>query len=459
MNKVAIIYGDYDVEKKAIELLTEIILDFTIQYPICINSSEEKNLDGYTKIYIGTKQTNQYIGKNSTVVLTHPEEYAVSVSSGTAVIEGSDPSGVLYGCSDFYNKYLADVEYTKDDATYWENPFKNELPDFSLQSHPTVKNRGIWTWGHVIYDYRSFIDNMVRLKLNTITIWNDYVPVNAKAIVDYAHESGIKVIWGYSWLWDTDCSAVDITKIDDILKKYEKEYLPLGADGIYFQSFTELNSEYIGDVLIADVVTSFVNKASGMFFEKYPHLELQFGLHANSVRERLEYIKNVDPRIRIVWEDCGAFPFCYATNNDSFEDTMRFVKNAARLRDENDRFGVVTKGLTKLNWDSFEHSDGSIFAGVSSKRIKANRILRKKPIWKYVESFWFTHAGFAAEAVKIMAEEKAGNLFISALIEDGMFEENIMLPAALYAEMLWSPYTDKDILMSEVSRRNYVEFA
>lgn len=49
--------------------------------------------------------------------------------------------------------------------------FKREspLPDFELNSRPAVKNRGIWTWGHVIYDYRSFIDNMVMLKLSTAT--------------------------------------------------------------------------------------------------------------------------------------------------------------------------------------------------------------------------------------------------------------------------------------------------
>ncbi len=60
--------------------------------------------------------------------------------------------------------------------------FKREspLPDFELNSRPAVKNGGIWTWGHVIYDYRSFIDNMVMLKLNTVTIWNDFLPKNAR---------------------------------------------------------------------------------------------------------------------------------------------------------------------------------------------------------------------------------------------------------------------------------------
>lgn len=464
MKKTAIIYGDYEKEKKAIETLTKIILDFTTAYPVCVKSDEEKNLSEYTKIYIGTKETNEYIQKNSALSLKLPEEYAISAKDGVVFIEGSDSAGVLYGCADFYNKYIVSIEYTNNDGTYWENPFEKELPDFFLQSHPAVENRGIWTWGHVIYDYRDFIDNMVMLKLNSLTIWNDFVPINAKDIVSYAHEAGIKVIWGYSWFWDTDCGAIDVKKVNEsipeIIEKYEKEYLPTGVDGIYFQSFTELSEEYIGDVLIAEAVTDFVNNASREFLKKYPDTELQFGLHSDSVKEKLDFIKNVDPRVRIVWENCGAFPFWYIpTDTISLDDTIDFVEKIARLRGENDSFGVVTKGLTKLKWSSFEHLDGSCFTGVSSKRVKANRVLRKKPIWKYVDSCWFTRAGDAARAIKAMTAAKCGKLYISGLIEDGMFEENVMLPSAIFAELLWNPDEDSDKLIGEVSLRNYVEFA
>lgn len=466
MKNIAIIFGECNtgVQKKAVELLCETILDYTVKYPVCTDCKNTSGLDSYTKIYIGTKANNPFIRENSNAVLSHPEEYRISVKDGIIMIEGSDDRGVLYGCSDFYNKYIVGLEYTDNSGSYFENPFERPFPDFEYQSHPAVSERGIWTWGHVIYDYKAFIDNMARLKMNALTIWNDCVPLNAKEIVDYAHDSGIKVIFGYSWFWDTDCNSIDVSAVNDsigdILNKYETEYLPLGCDGIYFQSFTELDKEYIGDVLIAQAVTDFVNNAAKVFFEKYPELELQFGLHANSVKEKLEYIKNVDPRVRIVWENCGAFPFDYIPKNvENFDDTMDFVKKIAVLRGNDDRFGVVTKGLTKLKWSSFEHIDGQIFAGVSTKRIRDNRVRRKNVIWRYLQSYWFTNSGYVEEMIKAMTDAKKGKLYISALIEDGMFEENIMFPAALYAEILWDPYYDINKHINEVALRNYVEFA
>ena len=46
-----------------------------------------------------------------------------------------------------------------------------------------------------MYDYRGFFENMARLKLNEIIIWNDYAPTNGREIVAYAHSLGIRVIW------------------------------------------------------------------------------------------------------------------------------------------------------------------------------------------------------------------------------------------------------------------------
>lgn len=466
MKNTAIIYGECEkgIQKKALELLSETILDFTIKYPLCVKYGEDADISECTKIYIGTKSNNAYIAQNSTTDLTHTEEYAITVKNGTVIIEGFDDGGVLYGCADFYNKYISKIEYTNDDTTYWENPFEKPLPDFELRSHPAVAHRGIWTWGHVIYNYRAFIDNMVKLKMNTVIIWNDNVPINAAEMVDYAHSSGIKIYWGYSWLWDVDCGAIDMktikNSIPSIIEKYEKEYLPLGGDGIYFQSFTEIHGEYIGDVLIAEAVTDFVNSAAAQLLKKYPKLELQFGLHAISVKEKLEYIKKVDPRVRIVWEDCGAFPFGYIPRpTDNFEETMDLAKKIAVLRGDTDSFGAVTKGFTKLDWNTFEHIGASVYTGVSSKRIRQNRVLRKKPFWRYVESFWLANADNAAKAVKQMADMKNGDLHITALVEDGMFEENIMFPVALYSEILWNPNYDVTKYMSEIVLRNYVEFA
>lgn len=36
---------------------------------------------------------------------------------------------------------------------------------------------------------------------------------------------------------------------------------------------------------------------------------------ATSVAQKLDRIAQIDPRVRIVWEDCGAFPYAYLAEN------------------------------------------------------------------------------------------------------------------------------------------------
>ena len=167
-----------------------------------------------------------------------------------------------------------------------------------------------------------------------------------------------------------------------------------------------------------------------------------------------------DPRIHIIWEDLGAFPFSYIPSDvKTFDETRELVEKISKLRGEEERFGVVTKGLTKLDWYDFEHPDAPRFIGVSSKAMKANRIARKRKIWRYLQAYWLVNADKALEMVHLMKELKDGNLYISALVEDGMFEENVMYPVALFAEMLWNADGDVKNLMSEVALRNYIDFA
>ena len=53
---------------------------------------------------------------------------------------------------------------------------------------------------------------------------------------------------------------------------------------------------------------------------------------------------------------------------------------------------------------------------------------------------------------------KKGNLSINVLIEDGMFEEQIMYQAALFSEMIWDCGADYHDLVRDVVIREYVEF-
>jgi len=466
MKKNAIIYGRLTpVQKKAVEMLSQLLLDYTYEYPCCFAHGEPFDTEGYRCFYIGTRQSNPYIAERFAASLTTAEEYCIRVQSDTVVIEGFDDNGVLYGCLDFYNHYLLKLEYPgREDENYRVNCLQEPLPDFCCTAAPSVRERGIWTWGHVIYDYRGFIDNMVKLKMNTLIVWNDRVPFNAEEMVAYAHACGIRIIWGFAWLWDTDCKKISFDRLEDysesILEQYEREYSSLGGDGIYFQTVTELNEEEVGGIVIADAVTGFVNKTAGLFFEKYPALDIRFGLHATSVKSKLQYIRNVDARIRITWENCGAFPFAYHPGTLSdFDETVGFVREIAVLRGRDDRFDAVTKGLTKLDWSAFEHMEGSACVGTSSKTLKANRVVRKSKIWRYLQAYWLSHADKALEMVRVMAEAKAGDLCITALVEDGMFEENVMYPVALYSEMLWNCNAEPGELMSAVALRDYVDFA
>ena len=466
MKKFAIIHGKLktELQKRAIEELSSMLLEHTLEYPICIKCDTGADLSEYKCIYIGTKESSPYIRENSTATLTKSEEYAISVRGGVAIIEGFDDAGTLYGAIDFYNRYVVKFQHPDDDRYFVNFLECDELPEFECSSAPSVKERGLWTWGHVIYDYRGYLENMMRLKMNRIVIWNDHAPVNAREIVECAHSMGIKVIWGFSWLWDTDCARFDLNNIDGfsekIFEKYEEEYAQLGGDGIYFQTFTELHVDNIGGVNIAGAAADFVNRTAALFFEKYPDMEIQFGLHATSVKDNLDLIATTDKRIRIVWEDCGAFPFSYVPNDiKDFDKTAELVEKIAHLRGTDDRFGAVTKGLVKLDWSEFEHPHGPQMIGVSTRALKENRTERKRRIWRYIQACWLANADKAHEMVKRICRLKGGDTLILALVEDGMFEKNIMFPVALYSEMLWNSDADLKELTCAVAMRGYVDFA
>ena len=467
MKKIAIIYPGSlnDLRKRALEILSSTILDYTREYPVCIADDSREDVSGFRCIYIGTKESNNYIGMQNKEPLRFPEEYRIQVENDTVIIEGYDDAGILYGVIDFYDQFILPNEYPNDPDLYRVNFFeKDQLPDFEYRSMPSIKARGLWTWGHVIYDYKGYIDHMMMLKMNRVIIWNDFLPVNARDITEYAHARNIKVIWGFAWLWDTDCARFKMDSIKDesqkIFEKFEKEFKDTEIDGIYFQTFTELNREKIGGVLIAEAAAGFVNHTAELFYKKYPNIELEFGLHANSVKNRLDFIKTVDSRIRIIWENCGAFPFSYVPNDiKDFDQTVEFVQKITSLRGTEERFGAVTKGLVKLDWSRFEHSQGPQYIGISTERMKHDRIDRKAPIWKYIQANWIAHADKALEMVKVMQKCKQGDICVYALVEDGMFEENVMWPVALYAQMLWNCDEDLRSVMSRVALRSNVIFA
>ena len=117
------------------------------------------------------------------------------------------------------------------------------------------------------------------------------------------------------------------------------------------------------------------------------------------------------------------------------------------------------RGLTKLDWPSFSHQDGAVFPGTSSDAMKTDRIIRRSKDWKYFQAYWLKNGDKAYEMIKAMEKSKEGRLMITALVEDGMFEKNLMFPVALYSEMLWNTKSDFKEMLTEVALRDYVTFA
>ena len=372
-----------------------------------------------------------------------------------AEILGADETAIMHGCMDFCEGYLASARLSRRPHNpYYLNRLFTEapLPPADYVSFPRIQRRGLWTWGMAIYDWRGYLENMARLKLNEVIIWNDFAPVNGREIVEYAHGLGIRVIWGYAWGWDTTM-RLDVSDKASfaIIDKYEREYAPLGGDGIYFQSFTETSQETLDGKLIAQAVVEFVNRTAGRLLERHPGLRLQFGLHAESVRNRLEHIARVDPGVEIIWENCGGFPYASSPSDiGDQEETRAFTERLLSLR-PGAGTGAVFKSMIQLDWSRFQHQTGPALLGCGGKTLTGSRLSEVREIWRWIAAEWLDHGEMCLNAARQYAAN--ANTSVYNLVEDGLFEREIPLPAALYAGILWDPDRSWKEILSETLLR------
>lgn len=467
-----IIYSDYSgMEKKAVELVSKemgalILRDkgvYTIHVLAC--EKEENAVIDKNVIIIGRYSESDYIKKYIKEDEIPQDGYVVNVMDNPenpelkiAIITAREKREVFYGAVDFVDDYFVTAIPFCGSLKLPDEIFDNKVPDYYNASAPKIKKRGIFTWGNPINDYKNYIENMARLKLNQLIIWNDFAPINAKDIVDYAHEYGISVIWGYAWGWSRKCDQIDLDALDvlsdAVLEKYEREYADVGGDGIYFQSFTELHQDYLGDRLIAEAVTDFVNKTADKFLRKYPDLFIQFGLHAWSVEEHLEYIAKVDPRVEILWEDCGTFPYDYepkVKSEEEFEKTLKFTDDILNLR-ENASVGMLYKGQMILDWSKFEHQCGPFVLGCASESLKNHDIEMLKPMWRHFQSEWYLNGKYAYEMTKHIS--KKDNVTIGMA---GMFAGGIWFSESLCAQIMWECDREYEEIIAKVSKRRCID--
>ena len=471
-----IVYHKYEgMEKRAIELLSKEAGKYIIR--------EE---GGYTLYVLPCEKEGKAIEKNAVVVGLYDESmtvqkyvqaeeikesgFLVKVIKNPAneegrivIITAREETELFYGAVSFLDDYIPEYAPWHGAVRMPQIIFNEPLFEYSYAESSAYPSRSVFTWGHPINDYRAYIENMARLKLNQLIIWNDYMPLNVEEIIDYAHSYGIEVIFGYAWGWKpgfgkniTDISDARLQELKaEIIAHYEENYAKINCDGIYFQSFTENQNEYVGDRLIAEAVRVLVNDTAQELWKKYPNLKLQFGLHAISVKNHLDEIAKVDKRIEILWEDCGAFPYDYKSivfSEEAFAQTLEFTKRILTLRG-NAPVGLLFKGAMTLDWSRFVRQGGEFILGDNAPEIAEHDKRMRQGAWKQFSAEWMQYGSYALRMLQFIKENALGEVNVC---HAGAFDGGIYLPQALCAQMFRVTEGDYGEILKRVARRDKV---
>ena len=470
-----IVYGSYEgVNAFALDELQRVVQTF-FPYVVQVQPAGSAPAQGHEDhlVLVGTAKDNRLIAElEDKRLLTVPkkrESYATACLKSPwnadrrlLVIAGRDTSGTLYGaeslCAGSLSRHWPspNTPLVVPDIPARARDTFDAMPEFANHESPAIEARGIWTWGYVIYDYKRFFDNMARLRMNMLIVWNDCPPLNAPAIVSYAHDRGIRVIMGFHWGWgrnDLDIANPDHARMmrGEIAEQYRRDYLPLGIDGIYFQTLTEHDNTRVGARSLAAVAADWVNAIAAGLYEINPDLYIQFGLHATSIRENYPDLSLLDPRISIVWEDAGALPYGYNPNETSYdaasgragpwsgtEPTIEYSKKLASFRPGTE-FAMVPKGWTCLRWrEEFEHH-GPFILGERQPAWIRRRLEERQPRWDFVNTQWIKHYPLAMRFYREILACKPARMLVAGLVEDGMFEAAIQPGVALFAHTIWNP--------------------
>ena len=442
------------------------IVDSYLTYPLAVSEASltDPAACGENLIIIGTSKDNARIkeiaGSGQFILPSEAEGYSIQVSSSPydndcrmIIICGTDSAGLLYAVHAFDLRYLRDkCRYYGYHYDHRLRPFVDALPDWQYLSAPKIARRGIWTWGHVIYNYRAFFYNMSRLGMNHIIIWNDFAPLNAAEVIAEAHRRAIKIYWGFSCSWG---EAVDPNNQDDVIKwtrrvidVYSSQYANLDIDGVYFQAFTETSEKTIGSRSIAGLVADWANVICAGLRAEYPQLDIEFGVHATSIGDSYAELAKIDPEIAVMWEDCGDFPYYYdpARQNQS-KAAIDYTRRLTSIHGNSTRFAAVLKGFTVLNWSKFEHYHGAIVLGESQHEYIEQRAAEKRFTWSYARPYWYTGAELLREYFDTVVNSNAREVTITALVEDGCFERTVDPAVILFASLMWDYNQDTSELI------------
>lgn len=381
------------------------------------------------------------------------------------VVAGADERGVLYGAVEAALRLFGGGTLLDGFGGKGFRGRLDEAAPFAVCERPAVRQRGLWTWGYPITDYRRYLDNMMRLKLNTLILWNDCPPWNMAEILDYAHTRGIRVILGFHWGWGHS-GSLDISKAEDrrhiceaALKTYRTDYAALNHDGIYFQTLTEHGDLLLAGQSTAAWVTTLVNETASALLQEFPDLQIQCGLHGTAIKEHYTDLAALNSRVEIVWEDCASqVPFSYypaaeSPHLDSFEKSLDYSRKLATFRTSH-QFAFVAKVWSFIRWQDDFENHGSFILGEQATLHAQERLLLRQGEWDRINAHWLEHYPIAAQFYRDILHENP-NLGVYGLVEDGLFETRIQPSVTLFGETLWNPFQSNEEILRRALRPAY----
>lgn len=469
-----IVYPKYEgLTKRAVEFLNKELGKLLIResglYILhvlpCIRESEDLKIEG-NAVIVGTYGESALVRKLVSDEEIADCDYLVKAlenpenpEADVIVVTAKEEKNIYLAAALLTDDYLLRHTRSRGCLRLVKEVFDERIESGIEKRKALTETRSIFAWGHAINDYRSFILDMARQGLNQLILWNDYAPINARDIVDFAHSYGVEIIWGFAWGWHPgsgngeDLSDEGLAKIrNSVVETYKKQWQGVG-DGIYFQSFTEHAEEYLGGRLVAEAVTELVNSTASELYKLEPNLKIQFGLHATSVKKHPKEIAQVDKRIEIVWEDCGAFPFSYTPVKDSdeyFEQTAEFIKDIINLRGKKGKTGLVFRGFSTLDWcfGHFVHQRGPFILGENSTEISHHDRLLREDTWRKLSAEWIRHGDAARRMAEIILDEVDGKI---NLCMAGAFDGGLWFPSAICSEIFLNPYRPYDEILEIVA--------
>ena len=371
-----------------------------------------------------------------------------------ALLAGDTPAAALWAAVDFVDDGIGRLRPDRGNGLLFvRDVFEDRLPwkpGYESRRAPKTNVRSVFTWGHPINDFREYVRNLARMKINRVYLWNNEPPRNAREVVDYAHSWGIEVFWGFSWGWDTQREKTSELPNEEIaarvLETWRTTWSKLPGDGIYFQTFTEMRKKTVNGESVAAKAVRLVNSVADKVLAERPGLKIVFGLHATSVFGALDDIAATDPRLEILWEDCGAFPFGYWVKTTEREDDA-FVDRL--LADERHPVGLVYKWMMIQDWTHFTFQQGPYCLGVTSRRTHENDMRLQAELWKNFTVDW-ERKGARAHALARRVQAKGPQVELNMAAQ---LNGPLHFPAAFSAELFWSADEDFATIRDRVLNR------